>query len=500
MAGPYYLGIDCGTQGLKTLLLDGSTGAVVALARRSYKTIPATAAGVSEQDPAVWIQAARATVREITNKIGAKAAQRIIALAVSGQQHGMVAIDAAGEVIRPAKLWNDTSTGSESADLIRKFGGAPAMIRELGNAPPPGFTAPKVLWFSRAEKANYNKCATLFLPHDYINFWLTGERAAEAGDASGTGWLNIYKREYSQKAMRAIAADFHTKTAPIVAAGSVVGRVRPAIAKSLGLPLTTLVGHGGGDNMMAALGTGAVREGIVTVSLGTSGTAFGFSKKPVADPRGEIAGFCDSTGGYLPLLCIQNCTNVTEGAKALLNVDNNELERLAARAPAGARGIVFLPFFGGERTPSLPNANASILQLTQANFTRESFARAAMEAPTLGIAQGIQRLRELGIRANEVRLTGGGSKSKFWRQLCADVFGVPVVNLREDEGAALGAAVCAAWCAERDIHNARISAHDVADRFVQLDRASRMEPGAAAMAIYKQLPGLRGEWIRRIYT
>ncbi|MBI3818838.1 MAG: xylulokinase [Planctomycetes bacterium] len=498
MAGGLFLGLDCGTQGLKALLLDGATGAVVALARRSYKTLPAAAPGVSEQDPRVWIAAAKSAIREIVTSIGRKRAAGIAAIAVSGQQHGMVALDGAGRVLRPAKLWNDTSTSAEAAEIIELCGGANVMIRSAGNAPPPGFTASKVLWMQKHEPRIYERCAAVLLPHEYINFWLTGEMAAEAGDASGTGWFNIYNRGYAKNILKAVAPDLFNKIPPVVAAGSAVGTLRAAIARELLLQAGTLVGHGGGDNMMAAIGTGAVREGIITVSLGTSGTAFAYSKKPVADPRGEIAGFCDSTGGWLPLMCIQNCTNVTEAVKRVLSVDNIQLEKLAARAPAGADGMLLLPFLGGERTPNLPGARGSIVGLDHNNFTRESLARAAMEAPTLGLAFGIARLRELGVRASEVRLTGGGSRSAFWRRLCADAFDLPVVNLAEDEGAALGAAICAAWCAART-EGARISADAMAARFVKLRSSSRIQPHASTARNYRSIARDRARWIDKIY-
>lgn len=498
MAGDLFLGIDCGTQGLKTLLLDGATGAVVAFARKDYKTNPSTEPGVSEQDPAIWIDAVKVTIRKIVASIGSKRAARIAAVAVSGQQHGMVAVDGAGKVIRPAKLWNDTSTAAEAASIIRKFGGAASMIQRYGNAPPPGFTASKVLWFSKTERRNYETCASVLLPHDYINFWLTGEKAAEAGDASGTGYFNIHQRKYASEICKFLGRGFDAKIPNLVDAGATVGVVRESVAKILNLPKGVQVGHGGGDNMMAALGTGAVREGIVTISLGTSGTAFTFSKKAVADPRGEIAGFCDSTGGYLPLLCIQNCTNATEAVKNLLKINNNELEQLASRGEPGSDGMLLLPFFGGERTPNLPGAKGALVGLDIVNFSRERLARAAIEAPTLGLAFGMQRFRELGVDTKEVRLTGGGSKSKLWRRICASSFGAPVVTLQIEEGAALGAAICAAWCAERT-KNRKIAASDVAERYVSVNSASRVSPDASEVKMYQSIARERARWIEKLY-
>lgn len=443
-----HLGLDCGTQGLKALLLDAATGRAAASAARAYGTLPSTAPGVSEQNPWVWIRAARGAIREVVAKAG-RHARAIRSLAVSAQQHGMVALDGKGRPVRPAKLWNDTSTAEDAKALTEAVGGPRRMLRLTGNVPPPGFTAPKVRWFVRTEPAAYARTAVLCLPHDYLNLWLTGELATEAGDASGTGYFDIRRRVYSEEVLDTIDTRLRNKVPPVVPPGSVVGSVQPSRARELGLPRGVLVGTGGGDNMMAALGTGATRPGIVVVSLGTSGTVFTYREAPISDPKRELASFCDSTGGYLPLYCVQNCTNATEIVRRLLGVDHGRLERLARRAPLGCSGARLLPYFGGERTPNLPDARASITGLTESNFDAPHLARLAYEGPTRALATCIGRLRALGVRPSEVRLTGGGAKSPFWRELATRLFGVPVVVLRHDEGAAYGAALCALWCAAR---------------------------------------------------
>jgi len=493
-----YLGIDCGTQGLKTLLFDGATGAVIALAKRKYNVLPNAAPGVSEQDPRVWITAAEATIREVVRAAG-KRSQQIKGIAVSGQQHGMVAIDAHGNPIRPAKLWNDVSTSAEAAEIINKCGGTASMIQLTGNALPPGFTGSKVYWLKKAEPENYKRCAAILLPHDYINYWLTGERATEAGDASGTGYFNLYEKNYSRRVMDAVADDLYQKVAPLVPAGTIIGTVRESLTKKLGLPRNVAVGHGGGDNMMAAFGTGATREGIVTISLGTSGTAFGFSYKPIIDPRGEIAAFCDSSGGYLPLLCIQNCTNVTELVKQLLQLDDRDLDAAAAKAKPGSGGMLLLPFFSGERTPNLPNAKAAFVELTNTNFSRENVARAAMEAPAIALAAGLNRLRELGLKVNEVRVTGGGAKSKVWRKILANALNTPIVSIAAEEGAAFGAALCALWCVAYD-ENPRVTANSICSQYVKCDPRSRAAPDPNAAAAYQELLNRRNRYIQTMYS
>jgi D-xylulose kinase len=490
-----YVGIDCGTQGLKALLLDGASGRIVAMARRAYGVIPTKRAGVSEQDPRVWIAAAKATIREVAAKAGARA-KRIVGIAVSGQQHGLVALDAAGRVLRPAKLWNDVSTAREAREIVERVGGAAAMRAATGNALPPGFTASKVLWFSRAHPDLWDRCATVCLPHDYLNLWLSGERAAEAGDASGTGYFDVRARRYAKKVMDAIDPDLAARVPPLREAGSALGEVPAARAKELGLPRGVLVGAGGGDNMMAALGTGATREGIVTVSLGTSGTVFAHSRRAVVDPRGEMAAFCDSTGGHLPLFCIQNCTNTTEIFKGILGFDDDALDAAARHAPAGCGGALLLPFFGGERTPNLPGATAAIVGISSGGARREILARLAMEGPTLGLADCLDRLRALGVEPAEVRLTGGGARSRAWRQMCADAFGAPVSTLAVDEGAALGAAIDALWCAAK-AKNPRLTADAAARPFVRASRAA--DPDPKNREIYRDALGRRRAAIDRLF-
>lgn len=496
-----HLGIDCGTQGLKLIALNGASGAVLFLTSRSYKTIPTREPGVSEQHPATWTAATMSCLRELNNKLGPRRASAIRSIAVSGQQHGLVALDKRHQVLLPAKLWNDTSTAGEAAAFVQSLGGAGAARKLTGNAPPAGFTASKAWWLVRSRRAEYKQCAHVMLPHDYLNLWLTGTISTEAGDASGTGYFNIYNRTYSQKAMLAIAPDYVNRVPPVCTPGAVVGTVRREILKKSGLPanISIRVGHGGGDNMMAAFGTGAVSEGISTVSLGTSGTAFAYQRKPVVDPRGEIAAFCDSSGGYLPLLCIQNCTNVTELVRDLLQVDHRGLERLASRARVHDGEPLFLPFFGGERTPDIPTARASLLNLTAGNFTRLSLARAAMEAPAAALAHGLLRLRELGVATTEVRLTGGGSRSRLWRQICSNAFRVPVVTMETPESAALGAAVCAAWCAARDLRPGA-PLQQITGLFVRVNRRSRVDPNLQESARFAAALEERARWIQRIYT
>jgi xylulokinase len=300
----------------------------------------------------------------------------------------------------------------------------------------------------------------------------------EAGDASGTALLDVRRRRWSAPALAAIDRDLGEWLPPLIEAHQPAGTLRPDLARRYGVSPEVVVSAGGGDNMMGAIGTGNVVPGVVSASFGTSGTIYAHANEPVVDPAGEIAGFCSSTGGWLPLLCTMNVTSVTEGVRALLGLDRSAFERIVAAAPAGAGGLLLLPYLAGERTPNVPLGSGVLLGLNRANLDRGTLARAAMEGVTLGMNYGLRRLGELGVRPREIRVTGGGARSAVWRQMMADIFGVPVVGMREDEGAALGAALQAAWCRghrEGKTHPLR----HYTDRVVKVAESTRRVPDRA---------------------
>ena len=433
------LGIDCGTQSLKTLALDSENGSILASASRSYDLIPGLPAGHLEQDPGTWWEALQDTVAEVLHALGPRKTE-VSAIGVSGQQHGFVPLDATDAVIRPAKLWCDTSTAAE-CDLMRKeLGGREAVIALAGNDILPGFTAPKILWLKNHEPHNFDRLARVALPHDFLNLRLTGSLRMEFGDASGTALLDVRRRTWCEPVCRSIDPSLVEKLPPVGSSREPCGQLRAELAAAWGLGAVT-ISAGGGDNMMAAIGTGNVQPGGVTASLGTSGTIFACADQPVVDPGGEIAAFCDSNDRWLPLLCTMNVTVATEVFRKLFSWDHAAMEREIAAVPAGADGLVFLPYLQGERTPDLPQGCGVLHGMTTANCTPAHLARAAMEGVTLGMAYGLRRMESLGVRPSEIRLTGGGSKSGVWRQMCADVFGCPVVTMQSAEGAALGAAI-----------------------------------------------------------
>jgi xylulokinase len=377
---------------------------------------------------------------------------------------------------------------AECAILTRKLGGPAAVIRRTGLPFLPGYTAPKVLWLKRREPANFRKLRHILLPHDYLNFHLTGNYFMEYGDASGTGFLDVRRRTWSEAATRAVDPRVADCLPPVSPSHEASGVLRPEIAERYGFPAGTIVSAGGGDNMMGAIGTGNVVPGAVTASFGTSGTIYAFSRRPVVDPRGEIAAFCSSTGGWLPLLCTMNVTGVTEQVRALFGWSLAELEQAAAGVPAGSDGLTLLPYLDGERTPNLPRGAGVYFGLDRRTLAQGHLARAAIEGATFGMNYGLRRLSALGIRPKEIRLTGGGSRSPLWRQIAADVFGVPVIAMAQDESAALGAALQAAWC-DSKARGSSAALAELCRRCVFPDESTRCLPHRERSALYRRRQG-----------
>jgi xylulokinase len=477
-----YVGVDSGTQSVKAIALDLDTGKVVAEARAPHRLIEGLPPGHMEQHPQEWVSAMDAAITEVASRIDRS---RVRGIGVSGQQHGFVPLDEKGAVIRPAKLWCDTSTAPECALLTKRLGGAKAVIRKTGLPFLPGYTAPKVLWLKRHEPGNFRRLRHILLPHDYLNFHLTGNYFMEFGDASGSAFLDVRKRAWSQAAMDAVDGRVAGCLPPLSASHESCGTLRPEVARRYGFPAATIVSAGGGDNMMGAIGTGNVAPGAVTASFGTSGTIYAFAKKPVVDPTGEIAAFCSSTGGWLPLLCTMNVTGVTEQVRSLFGWSLAELEAAAAGAPAGSDGLTLLPYLDGERTPNLPKGTGAYFGLTRRTMAQGHLARAAIEGATLGMNYGLRRLAVLGVKAREIRLTGGGARSALWRQIAADIFGVPVVAMAQDESAALGGALQAAWC-DSPGRGSGAALSSLCAGAVSLDESTRCAPDRQRAALYRE--------------
>ena len=455
------VGIDVGTQGVKGLVVDGSTGAILARAGESLTLLPSEVPGAAEQNPDDWWDAVRKTMANLLapEEVDPSA---ISAIGISGQQHGSVFLDAADRVIRPAKLWCDTSTAPEAEEIAARLGRPIAV----------GFTASKVAWLAKVEPESWRRTATVLLPHDFINLRLTGERITEPGDASGTGYFDPSSRIWDEAALAAVDPALADRVPPISSPGSAIGVVRTELAREWGLGPKVIVATGGGDNMMSAIGAGATRSGVVVTSLGTSATVFSRADEPIIDPRGDIAPFCSSDGAWLPLLCTMNATNAIEELRTSFAIPSDQFDSWTAEAtriPAGAHGVRFIPFFQGERVPPLPHATASISGLGPGTFRREVLFRAVLEGITANLVIGVERLRELGLSVETIHLVGGGAKNPLWQTLIADLFNATVHLPTEAESAALGGAIQALWTQRRSAEPS-LSCDEVARPFLRFDR------------------------------
>ncbi|MGD8333156.1 MAG: xylulokinase [Desulfobacterales bacterium] len=481
-----FIGVDSGTQGTKAVVFSREQGKIIAEAYAEHQIIE-TQEGRREQEPIWWIEAFTAVIGKVL-KESYVSKQLIRAIGVSGQQHGMVALDLDGNVIRPAKLWCDTETSQQCIEMTQKIGSAEKVIELIGNSIAAGFTASKILWLKNHEPENYGRLATVLLPHDYINFWLTGEMKTEFGDASGTAYFDVRTRTWSKAILDVIddSGKLQDCLPELIPSDAPVGNIRAEIAEQFQLNPDVLVSSGGGDNMMAAIGTGNVTPGIVTASLGTSGTIYSFSNKPIIDRNGELAAFCSSTGGWLPLVCTMNVTVSTELTRELLRLSVSDLNKTASTAELGAGGILLLPYFNGERTPALPTAKAVFFGLTSTNYNPRNLARASMEGATFGLRYGLDVLKQLGINPSEIRLVGGGAKSPLWRQMVADVFNCPVVCPKSSEAGAVGAALQAMWCYLRQ-KEGNVSISKLTDQYIALDETTRTEPDASNASRYADI-------------
>ncbi len=436
------LGIDLGTQSTKALVYDPETKSILDVVQSPHEIVQRND-GTSEQEANWWIAALTKCLERL--ELGYR--RRVCAIGVSGQQHGLVPLDANGNVVYRVKLWNDTTTQSECADITDAFGGKARLIAEVGNPMLPGYTAPKLLWLKRHEPDAYASMSQILLPHDYLNYFLTGSASAEAGDASGTGFYDVYRRQWSKPVLAAIDSqrDLTTCLPRLVEAHGSVGYLKQSIAEQFGFSEGVLVAAGGGDNMMAAIGTGCAKPGVFTVSLGTSGTLFGYADRPVVDATGLVAAFCSSTGGWLPLVCTMNCTVATELNRTLFELPLADVDRLSSTIAPGCDGLVTLPYFSGERTPNLPGARGCIFGITPLNYSRAHLVRSAMEAAVFALRYGQDAFSALDLAPSSIRLTGGGAKSRVWRQMVADISGCTVTCPRVDEAASFGAALQAWW-------------------------------------------------------
>jgi xylulokinase len=420
-------GVDSSTQSVKVVIRDAHTGQLVREGRASHPD-------GTEVDPAHWLTGLHAAFND------AGGLDDVEAISIAGQQHGMVALDSDGEVIRPALLWNDTRSAKEAEDLNREVGGDHVIARKVGSKLVASFTASKVRWMADHEPENASRVASIALPHDWLSWQLQGGKDlsklfTDRSDASGTGYFDPSTSHYREEIVRLALRHDQNFTLPRIIEPSQFGGTTLA-----GIPIAA----GAGDNAGAALGLQA-QPGDVVVSLGTSGTAFAVSETPTHDPSGAVAGFADATGRYLPLVCTLNAARILDAACRILGKTHDEVAQLALAAKPGANGLTLLPYFEGERTPNRPKATGVFAGMNLNNSNPEDIARAMVEGMLAGLADAVDSLVALGVGINRILLIGGAAKNPAVPVIASALFGREVLVPPAGEYVANGAAKQAAW-------------------------------------------------------
>lgn len=439
----YFLGIDSSTTATKAILIDDA-GSVIGVASSTYGYETPKPLW-SEQQPMLWWTGTVNSIRQVLAETGIDPTA-VSAIGLTGQMHGLVLLDAVGNVLRPAILWNDQRTGAE-CDEIRTIIGQQRLIDITGNDALTGFTAPKIVWVKNHEPEIYGRIAHILLPKDYVRYHLTGEFATDKAGGSGTQLFNVAQRNWSDEVVTALGID--RAWLPQTFEGTAVtGTLTPAAAKVTGLPAGIPVVGGGGDQAANAVGTGAVVDGVVALSLGTSGVVFVSSDEPVVEPDGRLHAFCHAAPGKWHLMGVMlSAAGSLRWFRdtAAPGTEFSDLVDAAGKVPAGCDGLFFLPYLTGERTPHPdPLARGAFVGLT-VRHTRNHLTRAVLEGVAYGLRDSFELMKAAGItRINQVRISGGGAKSALWRQILADVFQAELVTVNTAEGAAYGAALLAA--------------------------------------------------------
>lgn len=439
----YFIGIDTSTTATKALLMNAN-GEVLGVAANEYPYETPQPLW-SEQDPALWWQAAAESIRQVIATSGVDA-KEVKGIGLTGQMHGLVLLDESGEVLRPAILWNDQRTGSQ-CDAIRAKLGREKLIQITGNDALTGFTAPKILWVQEHEPEIWDQARHILLPKDYVRYKLTGEFASDRAGGAGTILFDLAERDWSPEVLNAL--DIPAAYLPKTFEGTdATGTLLPNVAEELGLPARIPVFGGGGDQAAAAVGTGAVKAGVVSLSLGTSGVVFATTDGPFIEPEGRLHAFCHSVPGRWHLMGVMLSAAGSLRWHRDTFAPDTDYEALLAPVvdvPAGSDGLFFLPYLTGERTPHPdPLARGAFVGLT----VRHSFphlTRAVLEGVAFGLRDSFELMKSAGLEnISQVRVTGGGARSPLWRQILADVFGAEIVTVNAEEGAAYGAALLAA--------------------------------------------------------
>ena len=484
MAGKLLLGMDIGTSGSKAVLID-EDGAVLASATGDYPMYTPRPLW-AEQDPRDWWTATVSAIRQVLQTSGAKS-EDVAGVGLTGQMHGLVLLDEAGEVLRPCIMWNDQRTGPQCDEITHRLG-LPRLLELIANPVLPGFTAPKIVWVRENEPEVYSRAAHVLLPKDYVRYRLTGEYATEVSDASGTALLDVRNRRWSNEMLSALdippawLPECYESTVPSA-------NISRQAAEEMGLRVGTPVVGGGGDQAAGGVGSGIVRQGVISVTLGTSGVVFAATEKFLLEPEGRLHAFCHAVPGRWHLMGVM--LSAAGSLRWLRDaIAGEELARSAAEgsdvydllceeagmAPAGSEGLVFLPYLSGERTPYPdPDARGVFFGLTL-RHGKAHMVRSVLEGVAYGLRDSLELMRDMGVEIAQVRASGGGARSSLWRQILADVFDSEIVLTNVTEGAAYGAALIAG--AGTGIYR---DVDEACERTIRV--TDRVEPGPAA-AIY----------------
>ncbi|MGC6427612.1 MAG: xylulokinase [Akkermansiaceae bacterium] len=436
----YFLGVDSARYATRAVIVDLESALIVASETVAHAFVPGLPQGHLEQDPAMWIGSVDKAVRCCLDQIGHRRSD-VMAMSIGAQSKGVVLLDEENQIVRPAKVSGDISARDQLNQLNREFGGPPGLSELLGNAVELDSPAARLLWFKQREPFNFEQAVTVMQPHDFLNYWLTGVRAAEVGNASRSGMFDVRAGEWSSAITNFIDPRLHEMLLPLQGGGSMIGSVRLEVAQSWGLKHEMLVSAGSGHVMMAALGSGSSHTGTAVMDLSTSEAVWGVSEQPLIDPRSEVRAWCDATHQWLAHFEEERAASSIEMIEQHYGWSPCELEHIAAEAPVGAQGLKSLPLGYGTRNAG---GEGMFHGITAENFTPSNMARASLEGLAVGLGYGYHRMGELGLEFQNICVTGHGVQSAQWRQLVADVCGVPSYSLQTHEGASLGAAIHAA--------------------------------------------------------
>ncbi len=488
-----FAGLDVSTQGQKIVIIDLEKRSVIYSDSINYDVdlpkyntlngvLKDTGFGVSESNPNMWIDSLHLLFERL--KTSSDIIQSIKSISVAGQQHGLVAIDKDGNLAKStSKLWNDFSTAEECEILTNEIGGSEQMITEVANSQRTGYTASKIFHMYRNERELYDNTEHFLLVHNYINWYLTGGKIAmEEGDASGTGIWDPVTKTWSENLMNIISDDLVSKLPIVSSTTKSIGYISNNLANQYGFDLECRIDAGSGDNMYSALGTGNIEYGTVTISLGTSGTAFTTLDQPFVDKDGEIACFCDSTGKYLPLLCISNMAGGYNTFLEENNLSHADFETLLTQTPPGNNGNIIIPWYSGERTPDIPEACPIYFGFKYEEMNIKSIARGLIEGHVLNLFAGFSKMP---VNPDIIHLTGGLSQSKSWCQMIADIFDCETVPVK-GEGAALGAAIHAAWVWKNE-NGLSCDLAQLVNPFIIFEEGLRCKPDKKNVKIYQNL-------------